>query len=164
MKPVTRRRIRSGFTLVELLVVCAIIGILARIAIPRFMDVRTRAQATAIIGELRVIHDAAYSYYADTQVWPPNTAVGRMPRELAPYLPGSLQQFKRSSNYSYVWFVRGARPGNRNRAPTPALMGVGVSTSDKALFAQVQKVLGDTPSYVSGKVVYALISGPGLEP
>ena len=162
-RPAKLRR-RAGFTLVELLVVCAIIGILTRIAMPKFMTVRTKAQATAIVADLRTVRDAAYSYYADTQKWPANAPIGRMPRELKPYLPGSLQQFVRSKNYRYAWLLRGMPGGDPNRARGNTLMGVGVSTTDKALRLQVQKVLGATPSYVAGNTVYVLIWGPGLRP
>lgn len=54
----TRSRAEYGFTLVEIMIVVAIIGLLATIAIPAFAKARTRAQATVCINNLRQIDSA----------------------------------------------------------------------------------------------------------
>jgi prepilin-type N-terminal cleavage/methylation domain-containing protein len=54
---------RGGFTLVEIMIVVAIIALLAAIAVPNFLRARKRSQATRCLEDLRVI-DAADDQYA----------------------------------------------------------------------------------------------------
>ena len=57
----------SGFTLIELMIVVAIIGILAAIAIPKFADLLRKAQEGATKGKLGSIRSALSIYYADNE-------------------------------------------------------------------------------------------------
>ena len=53
----------AGFTLVEIMIVVAIIALLAAIAVPGFLRARKRSQASKILNDLRMI-DAAIDQYA----------------------------------------------------------------------------------------------------
>ena len=57
---------RTGFTLVEIMIVVAIIALLAAIAVPGFLRARKRSQATRILNDLRMIDSAVDQYAIET--------------------------------------------------------------------------------------------------
>ena len=57
---------KSGFTLVEIMIVVAIIGLLAAIAIPNFIKARATSQANACINNLRQIDGAINEWALET--------------------------------------------------------------------------------------------------
>ena len=57
---------RRGFTLVEIMIVVAIIALLASIAVPGFLRARKRSQASRIINDLRLIDNAVDQYAIET--------------------------------------------------------------------------------------------------
>ncbi len=60
----------KGFTLIELLIVVAIIGIVAGIAIPRFLGARTTARVTRAFADMRTIADGLEMYFIAENVYP----------------------------------------------------------------------------------------------
>lgn len=59
---------RQGFTLVEIMIVVAIIALLAAIAVPNFMRARKRSQATLVLQELRILQDAIEQYTMESPI------------------------------------------------------------------------------------------------
>ncbi len=68
---------QKGFTLIELMIVVAIIGILAAIAIPAYQDYTIRAQVTEGLNLAGAVKAGVAESYANTGTWPAdNTAAG----------------------------------------------------------------------------------------
>ena len=57
---------RAGFTLVEIMIVVAVIALLAAIAVPGFLRSRKRSQAAKILNDLRMIDSAIDQYAIET--------------------------------------------------------------------------------------------------
>ena len=57
---------RAGFTLVEIMIVVAIIALLAAIAVPNFLRSRKRSQATQVLEDLRILDSAVDQYAIET--------------------------------------------------------------------------------------------------
>ncbi len=69
------KRTSKGFTLIELMIVVAIIGILAAVAMPRFADLVRKSNEGATKGKLGSIRSALSIYYADNEgMWPASLA------------------------------------------------------------------------------------------
>lgn len=86
---------RKGFTLIELVMVIVIIGILAAVAIPRFVDLTTQAKQGATQGALGAVRSAISIWYVQNVAagnsarWPTSTAeiAGAMSDGLIPANP-----------------------------------------------------------------------------
>jgi len=74
MKEITKTE--KGFTLIELMIVVAIIGILAAIAIPQFASYRSKAFNAAAVSDLHTARLAEESVFADYQLYGGSAAAG----------------------------------------------------------------------------------------
>jgi len=61
-----QRRPKKAFTLVEIMIVVAIIAVLAAIAVPGFLRARKRSQASRVLNDLRLIDNACDMYAIET--------------------------------------------------------------------------------------------------
>ena len=98
----TKASRRTGFTLVEIMIVVAIIGLLAAIAIPNFVQARAKAQAGACINNLKQIDGAANQFALERGKKTGDDI--QFPSDLTPYIKlnalGSLPPCPAGGNYS----------------------------------------------------------------
>lgn len=73
------KKVQQGFTLIELMIVVAIIGILAAIAIPAYQDYTIRAQVSEGLAITSAAKVAVTEYWQDRGVFPPSAAAAGLP-------------------------------------------------------------------------------------
>ena len=88
---------QRGFTLIELMIVVAIIGILAAIAIPQFSSYRQRAYDASALSSLRVFMTAEETFFIDN-----NSRYIAVPAGIGPGPAGALPSTVASSGIGYV--------------------------------------------------------------
>ncbi len=131
---------RGGFTLVELMVVAAIVGILAGLAIPNLRTVLLRARATELAGDMEVVRTAALSYNGDHHTWPSESAAGAIPSGLDEYLPDNYSFSRNGYQIDFEnWSLPGGLPGDPS---THTLIGVSVVVLDANLGNALVEFLG----------------------
>jgi prepilin-type N-terminal cleavage/methylation domain-containing protein len=119
---------RRGVTMIELLVVVILIGILANIALPKFRDMRRRADAAHVIGDFNAIRHAVFDYYATHNAWPASGVWAVPPPTLLPHLPGGLNFTYANVRYRYrQWSFPGGMPGNPSQT---SVVGVQILATD----------------------------------
>jgi prepilin-type N-terminal cleavage/methylation domain-containing protein len=82
-----KRNRKHGFTLVEIMIVVAIIGLLAAIAIPNFVRARTTSQKNACVNNLRQIDGAIQQWALENQKQGSATVANT---DIQPYLKGNV--------------------------------------------------------------------------
>jgi prepilin-type N-terminal cleavage/methylation domain-containing protein len=100
---------KKAFTLIELLIVVAIIAILAAIAVPNFLEAQTRAKVTKCVAHMKVIVNAIEAYRVDYNDFPVIITQAQMDSLPFPYFTGG-------------WVMVSNMPGNNyfgSRLTTP---------------------------------------------
>jgi prepilin-type N-terminal cleavage/methylation domain-containing protein len=136
--PARRRSREAGFSLLELLVVVAVIGIIINIAIPSLYSALYHAKAARIMEDFHIVRTMASQHYADHSFYPPETGPGVEPPELTPYLQGRLHWTH--EDYQYDWELWVDSSGNPTEPSTGVIVGFSIVTSDPKLAEAVHKI------------------------
>ncbi len=80
---------KSGFTLVEIMIVVVIIGLIVTMAIPSFRIVRERSQNSSFISDLRVFKGAVQQYALEVGTFPAGGSPGVPPASFSDYIMNS---------------------------------------------------------------------------
>jgi len=107
-------RDEGGFTLIELLVVIIIIGILAAIAIPVFLNQRKKAVDASIKSDLRTAATALETYFTDKQAY--NAVTGQSPKFSG---SGASKNAIEVATTANGYCLRGSNPNSDAVAATP---------------------------------------------
>ena len=100
---------KAGFTIIELMVVVATIGILALLGVPSVRLAKDRTEATATANDLRVFTEAVEFYSTAEGAYPNTMVYTAMPPEISSYLPlvwkdGTYSWFYiKSDDFTYVY-------------------------------------------------------------
>lgn len=149
-------RARKGFSIPELLVVLILLGLLVRLGFPRYTELRAKAQARAVVGDVLAIRVAAYNYNTEKQSWPGDVGMGTVPPELAPLLPIDFTFQRQHWALDWdVWPGAGSLPGS-------PLIGVTVDAADPKLVSAIRAAakLG-LPYMTTGTQTTFLLAGFG---
>jgi prepilin-type N-terminal cleavage/methylation domain-containing protein len=131
--PAARRKGEAGFTLLELMIVCAVIGIIANIAIPGLISAMYRAKAGKIIEDYTTLRTMVHQYYADKSSFPGDQGPGIEPPELSPYLQSRI--IWDHGDYQYDWELWEDSAGVATQPGTGVMVGFSIVTTDPALTA-----------------------------
>ena len=150
---------RRGFTFIEVLTVMIIIGILATLAVLRYIDLRDRATAAGMVTEVNGIRLGAYNYWADHETWPAESAPGVVPPGLAPYLPRNYS-FARP-RFTIDWENFAAADGSAGGGNGVMQVGLTVTSSSSSLIhALALSAAGGAPFFVVGNTLTYIILEP----
>ncbi len=146
------KKLQKGFTLIELMIVVAIIGILAALAIPNFIRFQARSKQSEVKANLKSLFTAERSYYQEHDMY-------------SEYIKKIGFNPERGNRYHYV--VNNTRESMK-RVPPPKTRAdaAGVNNAtDGAVLADTFKYgvgAGITAANGAVAVVYAPVSAPGF--
>lgn len=147
---------RRGFTIIELLMVMIVIGLLAGIAILKYIDLKHRALGAQAASDLDTVRLAGYSAWYETGTWPQEVGPGIVPPGMVPYLAKGFSFVR--PEYTLDWENFAPPAGG----PSGGMqIGVVLTTASPRLERTFEQVLGNKlPFLVGGGALTFVIVGP----
>ena len=131
---------RAGYTFIEVLIVMIIVGLLVKIAYPRYHEMKRFATAGKAAADYNALKLASYAYHTQFQTWPAEAPGGTVPAELVDDLPEGFD-FNRGE-YTLDWQNWQLPNGLPQFPGLNMLMAVTISTPDSQLAMTILNKLG----------------------
>ncbi len=129
-----------GFTLIELMILVAVLGILAALAVPKYLGIRDKAEATAAGTSMKAIADATKHYQAAHGEWPDDKNRRVLPPELSAYLP--MDEFE-NGPLGGVWDYDDWRGAGYTAGGDEIGIAISIVEGDPDQYEAVDKVIDD---------------------
>ncbi|EDY83889.1 prepilin-type N-terminal cleavage/methylation domain protein [Verrucomicrobiia bacterium DG1235] len=132
----TAKNTKQGFTLIELMIAVAVVGVLASIAIPFFQQYLRNSRAATFASDIRTLANAGAQYSLESGWWVEDSSTGEFPPELEGYF--SKRKFELGSSLGGQWDFEHNDLGDFTSA-----VGVHRPTENDEIFALVDKRIDD---------------------
>ena len=143
---------REAFTLIELLIVVAIIGILAAIAVPNFLHAQIRSKIARVQAELHTVSVAVEAYAVDRGGYPPDA--DDRPGFDPAYWNQTVQFTRLTTPVAYLASVV-YDPFNANKSASPAMM---LLFPGDPPYTYAYITLGDYSTHAGVPTTYGIVS------
>jgi len=146
-----------AFTLIELLIVVAIIAILALIAVPNFLEAQTRAKVTRTKSDMRSLSVALEAYRVDYNQYPPDVDGGAVPGMPNPWQSEMASYHMLTTPVAYITTIP-RDPFYMEQMGTPP----GIGDKELAYFEYSEENCYDRQSGETARAAAAHASGVGF--
>ena len=147
---------RRGFTLVELLVSMTVVGLLSAVAVPKYIDLKRRANTTRVIGDIQAVRVAVMTFFADSSYFPAEAGPGVVPPNMGKYLPIGFAFVTPQWTIDYEHWDAGGQGADH----ASSLIGITIiCTEDPLLGETTSRLLGNVPQVISSPSFTFMISG-----
>jgi prepilin-type N-terminal cleavage/methylation domain-containing protein len=158
---------RSGITILELLIVVAIIAVIAGLAFPSYVRARQRGQNVQTMQDLKTFSGQLEIFNGEMRVWPDERLAGNFPDRIAGQNDNQLEQSIKRANWFRGPAVGGQFDWDYNVGGVHAAVAIANPTASAAQMQQLNKMLDTDDSLtegvfrqVTGGYIYVLAETP----